>query len=126
SATASTSTRPTALAARGPTGNAEGYILRNGDGLANCHVKLVRMVEAETLMGLLKVFKAGTEFDAVTDEKGKYRFQKVPVGSYKLKWQLPEDSGWIRRLRYKPDVTIALGKTHQLKAIETSRRPVPR
>lgn len=106
-------------------GIVEGYILRRGKGLPNCRVKLVRMVETETIMKLLNVFREGTEFIAVTDENGKYSFESVPVGNYKLKWQLPEDSGWIRRLRNEPDVTVEAGETHQLKEIETRRRLAP-
>ncbi len=37
------------------------------------------MVGAQTLVGMLKVFKDGAEFNTVTDEKGKYRFENVPV-----------------------------------------------
>ena len=54
-------------------------MLRQGEGLPNCEVKLVRMVGAQTLVGMLKVFKDGAEFNTVTDEKGKYRFENVPV-----------------------------------------------
>ena len=48
----------------------------------------------------------------------------LPVGAYKLKWQLPDDTGWIRRLRDKPDAVIAEGETAVLKSVETSRRLV--
>lgn len=112
----------------GPTGSAEGQFLRRGKGLPKCRVKLVRLVVGETVIGLLKVLKEQTdaEFEAVTDDNGKYRFEKLPVGAYKLKWVLPGDTGWIRRLREKPDVTIEAGKTSTLKPVETARRLVPR
>ncbi len=110
----------------GATGIVEGQILRGGKGLLDCHVKLVRLVEAQTMAGLLKVSKEGIEFETVTDEEGRYRFEAIPVGSYKLKWQLPDDTGWIRRLRDKSDVDIEAGKTEVLKAIETKRGLAPR
>ena len=110
--------------AAGPSGAVAGRILRTGKGLPSCKVKLVRMVRVETMGGLMKVFKEkeGTEFSTATDEDGKYEFAAVPVGHYKLKWKLPGETGWIRRLRYKPDVTVEAGKTHKAKTIETSRR----
>ncbi len=107
------------------TGIAEGQILRNGQGLPDCHVKLVRLVESQTLAGLLKVSKEGVEFETVTDKDGRYHFEAIPVGSYKLKWQLPDDTGWIRRLRDKPDVNVEAGTTKVLKAIETRRGLTP-
>lgn len=109
----------------GPTGVAEGSILRNGEGLPDCRVILVAMVRADTALGLLKGFKDGDKFETVTDKDGKYRFVRLPAGSYKLKWQLPGDTGWIRRLRYEPDVTIEAGTTSMLANVETSRRLVP-
>ena len=107
-------------------GIAEGQILRKGKGLPDCHVKLVRLVEAQTMAGLLKVSKEGIEFETVTDKDGRYRFEAIPAGSYKLKWQLPNDTGWIRRLRDRPDVDVEVGTTKVLKAIETSRGLAPR
>ncbi len=110
----------------GATGIAEGQILRDGNGLPDCHVKLVRVVEAQTMAGLLKVSKEGIELETVTDKDGKYRFEAIPLGSYKLKWQLPDDTGWIRRLQDKPDVDVEAGTTKVLKAIETRRGLAPR
>ncbi|MDK1030489.1 MAG: carboxypeptidase-like regulatory domain-containing protein [Planctomycetia bacterium] len=109
----------------GPTGVAEGEILHRGKGLPDCRVKLVRLVQAESIAGLLKVFKEETEFETVTDEHGKYRFEMLPVGSYKLKWQLPGDTGWIRRLKDRPDVTVSVGQTSVIKTVETTRGLVP-
>jgi hypothetical protein len=71
---------------------------------------------------MLNTIREGAEFTAVTDEHGKYVFEKLPVGTYKLKWQLPNDRGWIRRLRDKPDAVITEGQTAVLKSVETSRR----
>ncbi len=111
--------------AAGPVGIAEGKILHRGKGLAKCRIKLVRLVKTDTLTGLFKVIKEGTEFDAVTDEDGKYRLGGLPVGSYKLKWQLQGDKGWARRLRQKPDVTVNVGEISVVKTVEISKGLVP-
>ncbi len=116
---------PQEKAVSGATGIAKGQILRDGKGLPDCHVKLVRLVKAQTMAGLLKISKEGIEFETVTDQDGKYRFDPIPVGSYKLKWQLPDDTGWIRRLRDKPDVDVEAGTTKVLKTIETGRGLAP-
>lgn len=112
----------------GPVGIAEGLVLRGDEGLADCRVKLVRLIHGETILGLLQVLKEDTavEFTVVTDEDGQYRFENVPVGSYKLKWQLPGDKGWIRRLREGPDVLVEAEQTSVLNTIQTARGVVPR
>lgn len=108
-----------------PTGNAEGYILRNGKGILNCRVKLVELVPAETFFGVVSAVKERNQFEAVTDEDGKYRFEGLPLGNYKIKWQLPDNTGWVRRLRRKPDVTIEAGKTSTLSDIDVGKGLVP-
>lgn len=107
-------------------GSAEGRMLRGGKGLAECRVKLVRMVTAGLFSEMFQNFKEGTEFETLTDEKGKYYFANLPKGAYKLKWELPGDRGWIRRLRDKPDATIENGKKSVLFDVETNRKLVPR
>lgn len=108
------------------TGSAEGRILFRERGLKGCRVKLVKMVKSGNLNELFNLFKEGFEFETVTDEQGKYRFDKLPIGVYKLKWELPHDKGWIRRLRNKPDVIIEEGMRKVLEPVETYRRLVPR
>ncbi len=107
-----------------PVGRAEGLILHNGQGLAGCKVKLVRILRPQSVIEMFNTIREGAEFTEVTDEQGKYVFDKIPEGAYKLKWQLPNDRGWIRRLRDKPDAVISEGQTALLKSVETSRRLV--
>ncbi len=116
-------------AVRSPTqavGNVKGRMLRSGVGLAQCRVKLVRLMKMQSLGNMLTTVRTGTEFETVTNENGIYRFEALPVGEYKMKWELPGDEGWIRRLRDKSDVTIKEGKTIILKPIETSKPLLPR
>ncbi len=107
-----------------PIGSAQGRILRNGQGLTGCKVKLLRILKPQSVIEMFNTIREGAEFTTVTDEQGKYAFKKLPVGAYKLKWQLPNDTGWIRRLRDKPDAVIVEGQTAVLKSVETSRRLV--
>lgn len=107
-------------------GNAEGRILRSGAGLPRCRVKLIRMTSIQSLGNLFNTFKNGIEFETVTDRNGNYRFEALPVGNYKIKWELPNDKGWIRRLKDRPDVAIKEGKTSTLKPIETYKTLLPR
>lgn len=109
-----------------PTGRAEGYILRGGTGLKGCEVKLVRILTSRSAVEMFSAVRDGTEFTTITDEQGNYVFDRLPVGSYKLKWRLPGDKGWIRRLRDKPDAVITDGQTAILKSVETERRLVGR
>ncbi len=107
-----------------PIGSAQGQILHKDQGLAGCKVKLIRIMKPQSVVEMFNTIKEGAEFTTVTDEQGKYVFEKLPVGAYKLKWQLPDDTGWIRRLKDKPDAVIAEGQTAVLKSVETSRRLV--
>lgn len=109
-----------------PTGRAEGHILRGGTGLKGCEVKLVRILTSRSAVEMFSAVRDGTEFTTITDEQGNYVFDRLPVGSYKLKWRLPGDKGWIRRLRDKPDAVITDGQTAILKSVETERRLVGR
>lgn len=109
-----------------PTGKAEGYILRSDSGLKGCEVKLVRILKSRSAVEMLSAVRDGTEFTTITDGQGKYAFDRLPVGSYKLKWRLPGDKGWIRRLRDKADAIISEGQTAILKSVETERRLVGR
>ncbi|MDP2645368.1 MAG: carboxypeptidase-like regulatory domain-containing protein [Desulfobacterales bacterium] len=102
-------------------GNAEGVILLRGKGIQSCKVKLVRM--KKTFGMYLEVKEE--EYKTLTDKDGKYRFNNLPEGSYKLKWELPGDSGWIRRLQDKPDVAIKRGSTITLEPIETAQGVLP-
>ena len=99
-------------------GDAEGSILRKGNGLPGCQVKLVALLGTS---GRFRGRGEGNEYITVTEEDGKYRFEKIPVGPYKLKWQLPGDTGWIRRLRNQPDVTIIADELSNLNPIEITK-----
>jgi len=104
-----------------PTGSAQGYVRHNGRGLQACHVKLVRIFKGRGVLTMVHAVKEGVEFVTVTDDQGWYIFDTLPVGSYKLSWQLPNDRGWIRRLRDKPDAIITDGENTDILSVETAR-----
>ena len=66
------------------------------------------------------------EFQTVTSAEGLYRFENIPEGKYALKWQLPGEEGWIRRLHKEADVTVEPGRTHVIKSVNMSKGLVPR
>lgn len=83
-------------------------------------------MKSQSVVEIFRTVREGAEFTTVTDEQGKYVFDNLPTGAYKMKWQLPNDKGWIRRLRDKPDAVIVEGETVVLKSVETNRRIVGR
>ena len=105
-------------------GSVTGQMLHDGQGLPDCQVKLVHLIPTSGFIGLWGTYQESQEFITITDQKGKFRFEEIPVGDYKIKWQLPQRKGWIRRLRDKPDVTIEEDKVQTLKPIETNKKVI--
>jgi hypothetical protein len=95
-------------------------MLRKGKPLPRCQVKIVMLEK----WGLLKAVKEGIRFETVTDENGRYHFEKVPPGGYKLYWKPPAESSWIRRIQMEPDIYIEVGETAYLPDRETNVRTV--
>ncbi len=104
------------------TGTVEGQVLRGGKGLPGCRVKLVQMVRSWSVVGYKSGFYEGDELVATTNKDGKYRFEHVPVGEYKLKWLPPGAKWWMRRLWLKPDAVVKKGESTALKPLETRGR----
>jgi len=48
-------------------------------------------------------------FETETDDAGHYRFERVPPGDYLIYWMPNPETGWIRRLRDKPDLEVVAG-----------------
>lgn len=107
------------------TGRVEGKITRGGNPLPGCKVKIVLIAKKGGF--LFKSYSAqgdAAEFETETDREGRYVFQEVPVGDYKLYWMPSWENSWIRRIKMEPDVFVQAGKTCQPKDIDTGRPTV--
>ncbi len=49
-------------------------------------------------------------FVTKTDSQGRYIFEKVPPGQYRLYWLPDKETAWIRRMQDKPDLEVVAGK----------------
>ena len=99
-------------------GDVKGRMLFKGKPLSRCQVKIVLLEK----WGLLKTVKEGIRFETVTGDNGRYHFEKVPPGGYKLYWKPPAESSWIRRMRMEPDIYVEVGETYYLPDRETNVR----
>ncbi len=104
------------------TGTVEGRITRGGNPLVGCKVRIVLIAKKGSF--LFKSFSHqgdALEYETETDREGRYVFQEVPPGDYKLYWKPPWETSWIRRIKMEPDVFVQAGKTFNPKDIDTSR-----
>ncbi|MFQ5715318.1 MAG: hypothetical protein ACE5GU_14930 [Candidatus Scalinduaceae bacterium] len=101
-------------------GDVRGRMLFKGKPLARCQVKIVMLEK----WGFLKTVKEGIRFETVTGDNGRYHFEKVPPGGYKLYWKPPAESSWIRRMRMEPDIYVEVGETSYFPDRETNVRTV--
>lgn len=106
------------------TGKAQGRLVFKGAGVPGCRAKLVRLLESDTFLGMFREVRQGAEFEALTDEEGRFSFGNVPSGRYRLMWQVPGDTGWIRRAREAPDAVIEPGRAAEIPEVRLERRPV--
>ena len=107
------------------TGRVEGKITRGGNPLPGCKVKIVLMVKrGGAFFGKFTAQSDAPEFETETDREGKYFFQEVPEGDYKLFWRPPWETSWIRRMKMEPDVFVQAGKTCNPKDVDTGRTTV--
>lgn len=104
-------------------GRVDGKILRKGQPLPECEVKIVMLVRAKIpFTGSFRQADMPSEYDGITDGEGRYHLINVTPGEYKIYWKPPTESSWIRRLNMKPDITVKGGKTTYPKDIETFKR----
>ncbi|HEY4481510.1 MAG TPA: carboxypeptidase-like regulatory domain-containing protein [Candidatus Brocadiaceae bacterium] len=106
-------------------GRVEGRILRKGQPLPDCEVRIIMLVKAK--IPLTKSFYQSdmpSEYEGITDSEGRYHLMNVAPGEYKIYWKPPTESGWIRRLNMEPDIIVEAGKTTYPKDIETFKRVI--
>lgn len=102
------------------TGKVTGRILARGEPFPGCKVQIIALSQAKFLF--MKSVKKGQKLDTVTDEEGRYYFENVPPGDYKLYWKPSYETSWVRRLAMKPDVIVSAGKTTVANDLEISKR----
>lgn len=102
------------------SGAVEGRVLRGGQPLPGCKVRIVRLEVRRGPFGSANVPIAN--LDGETGPDGYYRFDPVPSGAYKIKWAPPGAERWIRMLSPEPDFAVETGKTTRFRDIESARR----
>jgi hypothetical protein len=99
-------------------GSVEGVILWQNKPLKNRKVKIVlERYTGFSQAALKKWFSADKEkslkngivLETQTDSNGRYIFHEAPPGYYRLYWMPDAKTGWIRRLREKPDIEVTSG-----------------
>lgn len=99
-------------------GRVEGIILWKKNPLVNGSVKIIlKRYTGFSLASLKNMFSGDNEkssdqviFETKTDSQGQYVFEKVPPGQYRLHWMPNTETGWVHRLREKPDFEVIAGK----------------
>jgi protocatechuate 3,4-dioxygenase beta subunit len=95
-------------------------MLAKGKPLPGCQVK-IQMLEK---WGIFGNPKKGLRFETITDENGRYLFDKVHPGGYKIYWKPPGGSSWIRSIKMEPDIFVEAGETYHFRDRETNVRTV--
>jgi len=96
------------------TSAAAGTILRRGEPLGGCKVRVVRL-EAAGMFGGVRMVDEG---HTVTGSDGSFRFDSLAPGPYKLSWAPPGGTHWIRRLQMEPDFVVELGRESVIEPLE--------
>ncbi len=99
-------------------GRVEGVILWKGKPLVNGSVKIVlERYTGFSFASLQKMFLGDKEkssnqiiLKTETDSQGRYVFEKVPPGQYRLYWMPDTETGWVHRMREKPDFEVITGE----------------
>jgi len=103
---------------REETGSVEGVILWQGEPLRNREVKIVLERYIGFSLAALKEWFSANKWESPqgemaletrTDSHGRYVFHETPPGYYRLYWMPDKNTGWIHRLREKPDIEVTTG-----------------
>lgn len=97
-------------------GRVTGRMFYEGKPLPGCQVKIVMLEK----WGIFGNPKEGLRFETITDENGRYLFEKVNSGGYKIYWKPPHESSWIRSIKMEPDLFVEAGETYHYRDRETN------
>jgi len=99
-------------------GDVKGRMLFKGRPLQGCQVKIVMLDK----WGLMGGVKEGVRFETITDENGRYHFERIPPGGYKVYWKPSAETSWIRKMKMEPDFYVEVGETCYTPDRETNVR----
>ncbi|MCP4253219.1 MAG: hypothetical protein GY775_07390 [Candidatus Scalindua sp.] len=97
-------------------GRVTGRMFYKGKLLPECQVKIIMLEK----WGVFGKPKEGLCFETITDENGRYLFDKVNPGGYKIYWKPPHESSWIRSIKMEPDMFVEAGETYRYRDRETN------
>ncbi len=101
-------------------GRVTGRMLAKGKPLPGCQVKIMMLEK----WGMFGQPKEGRQLETVTDENGRYLFEGVHPGGYKLYWKPPGETSWIRTIKMEPEIFVEAGETCHFRDRETKVRTV--
>jgi hypothetical protein len=99
-------------------GGVQGTIVWQGKPLDNAKVRIdletytgfsIAAVKHMLGIGKEEATARDVSFETQTDSQGRYSFPQVPPGYYRLYWLPDPQTGWVRRLREKPDFEVVPG-----------------
>ncbi len=97
-------------------GRVTGRMFFKGKPLPGCQVKIVMLQK----WGIFGAPKKGLQLEVITDENGRYLFDKVSPGGYKMYWKRPGESSWIRRIQLEPDIFVEAGELYHFRDRDTN------
>ncbi len=104
------------------TGGFRGILLWGTRPLAGARVRAVQLTGRSLIPGILEAPpRLDRAVETRTDEKGRFSFQGLPPGNYKLWIQPRGRKDWIRKIRMVPDVRVLKGRITEMKPFRIRR-----
>ena len=85
-----------------------GSVLYKEKPLPKCEIKIYRLEPGRGLFS--RNFKLAEYFETMTDNDGRYSFEDLRPGAYKLYWKRNIGDEWKRRIELEPDATVEIGQ----------------
>jgi hypothetical protein len=102
-------------------GTVHGRLLQKGTPLSNCYVVIVPWPKEDKSDSSVETREP---MATITNDEGRYTFEHVPSGEYKLTWLPNGTHEWIRRIAMRPDVIVPEGQDVTLKDIRMAMRTI--
>ena len=85
-----------------------GSVLHKEKPLPKCEIKIYRLEPARGLFS--RNFKLAEYFETMTDNEGRYSFNDLRPGPYKLYWKRNIGDEWKRKIELEPDAIVEIGQ----------------